>query len=123
MSEQSGALEALTKLAEQLEHENGVVRVPMPRDFVYCQWCKGKGCAACFNSREKLKAELDAEYARQFPDGPKPIMTAHLDNPEEMAALKRVFHREKIEQAFGPGGRGMDEIMENIAKEKNGGVT
>ena len=39
-----------------------------------CKWCNGKGCLAC-------KGELDAEYKRQFPDGPKPIITIPLEKP------------------------------------------
>jgi hypothetical protein len=33
-----------------------------------CKWCQGRGCLHC-------EAEADAEYKRQFPDGPKPIVT------------------------------------------------
>lgn len=60
-----------------------------------------------------LKPALDAEYARQFPDGPQPIFTARRDNPVDMALLKKVFGPEKLAEAFGPGGEGMAEIERN----------
>ena len=56
------------------------------------------------------EALLDAEYQRQFPDGPKPIFSARFDSPGDMALLKQVFHREKLETAFGPDGTGMAQI-------------
>ena len=90
--------------------------------FRYCSWCNGKGCICCegemlrwcktasgdlrqirnecyfagFSTDEKIEAAfkpaLDAEYARQFPDGPIPMFTAHVDNPSEMSILKQVFN-------------------------------
>ena len=44
----------------QARFENGIYRD--------CKWCLGKGCLSC-------PAEADKEYKRQFPDGPKPILT------------------------------------------------
>jgi hypothetical protein len=76
-----------------------------------CRWCHGRGCLAC-------EAEANAEYKRQFPDGPKPIATFCLDNPGDVAALKKVFSREALQKAFGEGGGGMDEIAENLAEVK-----
>lgn len=111
------ALDAVKKLVADEEKRLGIVRVPAPRDYVHCDWCGSNGCAACSNAREQRRNNLDAEYIRQFPDGPKPIFTANTDDPEQMEALKRVFHREKIEQAFGPGGRGMEQILEDSARE------
>jgi len=64
------------------------------------------------------QAVLDAEYARQFPNGPQPIFVAHSNNPQEMATLKQVFHRESLESTFGPNGRGMAEIEEKLAEAK-----
>lgn len=118
------ALEAIQRHLDEEEKRQGIVRVPAPRDWVPCRWCGGSapslgqpGCLACFNAREKRKKELDEEYARQFPNGPQPIFTARADKPEEMEALKRVFHREKLEQAFGPGGGGIDEVLANAKRE------
>jgi hypothetical protein len=113
----SDPLAALTKHLEQMEKDAGIVRVPAPRDWVPCQWCGGssafydKGCVSCFNAREQRKRDLDAEYKRQFPDGPKPFFTADMDKPEEMEQLKTIFHREAIEKAFGPGGGGVEEVV------------
>lgn len=60
-----------------------------------------------------FKPALDAEYARQFPGGPKPIFTVNRANSAEMAELKNVFGCEALEKAFAPDGRGMEEILEN----------
>lgn len=49
-----------------------------------CKWCGGKGCLAC-------PGEADKEYKRQFPDGPKPILTitaAQLGNKPFMETIK-----------------------------------
>jgi hypothetical protein len=58
-----------------------------------------------------FKPALDAEYARQFPNVPEPIFTARMDNPEDMELLKKVFHADRLKEAFGPEGGGMDEIL------------
>ncbi len=79
-----------------------------------CSFCHNKGCAACFNARR----DWDREYDRQFPNGPQPIFTAHMDNPTEMAVLRKVFHRIAIEEAFGPEGGGMAEVLENLKMAK-----
>lgn len=111
------ALAAVEAYIERTNKALSIVRVPAPRDWVPCSWCGGsssyneKGCMSCFNAREKRKKELDEEYNRQFPDGPKPFFTADVSKPEEMEQLKEVFHREKIEKAFGPDGGGVEEIM------------
>ena len=118
------ALEAVQKFVEEEERRLGIVRVPAPRDYVPCKWCGGgsvmfgpPGCAACYNARVAKKKKVDEEYARQFPDGPKPFFEARLDSPEEMEAAKRVVGAEALEKAFGPGGRGMEEVLENAARE------
>ena len=61
---------------------------------------------ACDEEREKYQA-------RQM----QPIFTARRDNPEDMEALKRVFGKDALESAFGPGGGGMAEIEEHAAIE------
>ena len=53
-----------------------------------CKWCGGLGCISC-------EAEVDKEYKRQFPDGPKPIMTIDINDNEGMEALKKMIHGEK----------------------------
>lgn len=60
----------------QLRYENGIYRD--------CPRCRGIGCVFC-------PEEVDAEYKRQFPDGPKPIATFHLDNPEEVETVKELL--------------------------------
>jgi hypothetical protein len=53
---------------------------------------------------------LDAEYKRQFPDGPKPMFVARAGNASDMELLKQAFHAAKLQEAFGPDGGGIDEI-------------
>jgi hypothetical protein len=113
-----GILAAINKLAAEQEAAAGIVRVQAPRDFVPCSWCGGKGCAACFNARQRRERELDEEYRRQFPDGPKPFFTARLDTPEGVESARRVVGREAVEKAFGPAGGGVAEIMENARREQ-----
>lgn len=60
-----------------------------------------------------MQDALDAEYARQFPNGPTPIFTARTDNPKDMALLRKVAGREAIESAFTAGGGGMCEVLAN----------
>lgn len=64
-----------------------------------CKWCHGNGCMGC--DEERRKAE---ERAMQ------PIFTAQLDDPEDMRQLKEIFHADKLREAFGPGGGGIEEI-------------
>ena len=71
-----------------------------------CQWCGGDGCLACQQESEK-----DFEAAQE------PIFTAQTDNPEDMAALEKVFGREALEAAYAPGGGGTQEIKRNAAVE------
>lgn len=80
--------------------------------FTTCEWCQGRGCIACAAAKQKS----DAEYRRQFPDGPKPIFTAKPDDPKQWEQLKEIFHADKLKQAFGPGGGGIEEIKRK-AKE------
>ena len=74
-----------------------------------CRFCEGSGCLAC-------QAEADKEYKRQFPDGPKPIITARSDNAEELERMKKVIGKEALSEAFGPGGGGMATILKKIAE-------
>jgi hypothetical protein len=48
-----------------------------------CKWCGGKGCLACPGEAEK-------EYASQFPDGPKPILTIPIDKPMNLKTKEGV---------------------------------
>ena len=75
--------------------------------FYECYWCNDRGCVACAAKRQKL----DAEYARQFPDGPKPFFTIATDDPVEIAEGKTVIGTDAMRKAFGPDGGGVQEIM------------
>jgi hypothetical protein len=81
-----------------------------PEREVYrdCRWCHGHGCIYC-------KSEADKAYNAAFPDGPVPIATFP-NTPEGMAAAKDAIGAEAVRKAFGPGGGGIAEIVENIAR-------
>ena len=80
-----------------------------------CKWCSGDGCNQCETERRKdIKAWED--------NGPQPIFTAKLDNPDEMQALKRVCGKEALEKAFGLDGGGVREIELNGAVENFLGI-
>ena len=67
-----------------------------------CKWCGGKGCLVCDVADKKAQEEL-----------PTPIFTAKYDNKDDMTLLKKTFGKEALDKAFGDGGGGMDEILEN----------
>lgn len=66
------------------------------RKYLHCRWCRGSGCNQC-------KAEADAEYARQFPDGLTPAFTARLDSPTDMMLLKKHLSADAIKAAVESG--------------------
>lgn len=74
--------------------------------FGGCQWCGGRGCLQC-----------DAQRQAAIERRQQPIFVADRNDPADMDALKRVFHRKSIEHAFGPEGGGMQEIEFNAAVE------
>jgi hypothetical protein len=57
----------------QVRYENGIYRD--------CPKCGGVGCVSC-------PAECDAEYARQFPNGPQPIATFDVSTPEGVEGVR-----------------------------------
>ena len=72
----------------QARFENGIYRD--------CKWCGGQGCLAC-------PGEADKEYKRQFPDGPKPLLSI---THEELDAfeISKMTGGPSIEDAHGPLG-------------------
>ena len=74
--------------------------------FPYCTWCGGNGCIRCDEERRKYEERQS-----------QPIFTARRDDPEDMAALRRLLGSEALERAFAPGGGGVAEIEWNAAVE------
>lgn len=74
--------------------------------FAGCQWCGGNGCMMCDSEREKW-----LELQRQ------PMFVADRNDSEDIEALKRVVGYDAVMHAFGPEGRGMQEIRETAALE------
>lgn len=72
-----------------------------------CTFCRGKGCLAC-------AGQAEAEYKRQFPDGPKPLATFRLDDPEDAAKCKELVGAEALEKHFGDGGEGIEGLMKAL---------
>lgn len=72
-----------------------------------CKFCGGEGCLAC-------PTEADKAYREVFPDGPKPIATFTVDEPKELIRLRKACGKDALDKAFGPGGGGVAEIMENL---------
>lgn len=46
---------------------------------------------------------LDAEYARQLPNGPQPALTVRAGNPADMALLGKTLGRESLNRVFADG--------------------
>jgi hypothetical protein len=81
-----------------------------------CRWCAGRGCLYCASEAKKA-------YETAFPNGPTPIATFNLSNPDDVAAARQSIGAEAITKAFSSGGRGIAEVIENIAKAKRGHET
>lgn len=79
--------------------------------YIDCRWCQGRGCLQC-------EAEADAAYKRAFPDGPKPIATFRLDNPDDVERAKAVLSPDALNGFFGPGGGGMAAFMKAMEGAK-----
>lgn len=76
--------------------------------------------------REAIEAEiakdqalLDAEYDRQFPNGPTPMLSIKRGDETEMELLKHVLRIDVLSQAFGPGGGGVAEIEDRAAEARS----
>lgn len=82
------------------------MNVRLKGGFPGCKWCHGNGCMGCDAEREAAK-----ERAMQ------PIFTADRNDPEDLKQLRRVCGGEALEEAFGPGGGGVEEIEYNAAVE------
>jgi hypothetical protein len=75
-----------------------------------CKWCGGKGCLAC-------PAEADKEYKRQFPDGPKPMMT--IKNEEfDQFAISEATGGPSIQDAYGEIGGLVAKVFEALKQQK-----
>jgi hypothetical protein len=59
----------------------------------------------------------DEERRRYEEQMSQPIFTADRNDPEDMAALRRVVGGEALERAFGEGGGGIAEIQWSAAVE------
>lgn len=66
-----------------------------------------------------FKPALDAEYDRQFPNGPQPIFTARTGNAMDMELLKHVAHADVLTSAFGDSGGGLEEIEDRAAEARS----
>lgn len=77
--------------------------------YIHCRWCHGAGCSQC-------DAEADAAYKRAFPNGPQPIATFKV--PEEMDAAREAIGGMALDKAFGEGGGGVQEIIENCLRHE-----
>ena len=85
----------------QARFENGIYRD--------CKWCEGKGCLAC-------RAEADKEYARQFPDGPKPLLSLTHEEIDRME-ISEMTGGASMESTHGKLGSLLAKIRELTPKE------
>jgi hypothetical protein len=96
--------------SKQAARSKGIVRQQIRQQmkgaFPYCKWCGGNGCMCCDEERRKYEERMS-----------QPIFTADVNDPDDMAALRRVVGREALERAFSPGGGGVGEIEFNAAVE------
>jgi hypothetical protein len=66
----------------------------------HCRFCHGRGCLNC-------DTLINAEYKRQFPDGPQPLVTLQLNDPEEAQLLPQLM--QGIAEAATP-----EDVMKQI---------
>lgn len=78
--------------------------------FSRCRFCHGEGCISCSTQLEKWEAEHKDKL-------PEPLFTAKLDDPEDMAALKRCFSADALKETFVPMGGGIEELNLKLATE------
>lgn len=80
--------------------------------FRSCMWCYGKGCMCCEQEAKKLLAEREAEYARQFPNGPECVTIPM----EKIGLAKDAIGADALIKAFSKGGGGVNEVFDNLER-------
>ncbi len=91
---------------------------PMLRSLLASQYDGTETIAELDRQITAAKAACDAQYAIQFPDGPTPIFAARTGNAKDMELLVRVFHADRLTEAFGSAGGGIARIEEAAAKAR-----
>lgn len=79
----------------------------VPGKYRDCRFCGGRGCAGC-------DGEAERDYKRAFPNGPQPLATFNTNDPDDMEKAKQCIGGPALQKAFGDGGGGMSEIIENL---------
>ena len=57
---------------------------------------------------------VKCSYRRAFPNGPQPLATFDMSAPEGVEAAKKAIGIDALKKAFGPGGKGIEDIIDNI---------
>lgn len=88
--------------------ESKVTFIPRFYRGVYrdCKWCQGRGCLSC-------PVEAEKQYKREFPDGPKPILTIPTEDFEKFT-VSEATGGPSIEDAHGALGEFVSKIFERI---------
>lgn len=71
-----------------------------------CRFCFGRGCLSC-------EAQAQAEYRRQFPEGPQPVLTITFNDPEEVALARTLFLGVRNARSYGTA---VQQLQDNIQK-------
>lgn len=82
--------------------ENGIYRD--------CRWCGGKGCLSC-------PTEADKEYKRQFPDGPKPLMTLTVEEMDS-ATISAATGGPGLKESHGELGELLASLFDQVRETK-----
>lgn len=87
-----------------------------PGKFKGCRFCQGQGCPSCDEQAKQqfpaFKEREDAEYERQFPNGPECVSIPM----ERIGDAKEAIGAAAIVKAFSPGGGGAKEMFDNLER-------
>ena len=105
----------LSRRVGQHDRNAGGLRVPITVDQEppLCPDMKGV-------YRLATEEELDVGYRAAFPEGPQPIATFRLDNPDDIKRAKAVLSPAALNGFFGPGGNGMAAFSAALEEQSRG---
>lgn len=69
-----------------------------------CRFCHGQGCLSC-------DAQAEAEYRRQFPSGPEPLVTFHFNDPEDVQLMQHTLSADALRSLPTDGAQALQLLL------------